>query len=202
MESVDFLGFRLKSGTMQPGDTKVRAIAEFITPKSVHDIRKFLGLTSFFRRFIPRYALVSEPLPRLTRRDTVFQWRAEENGSFAALKAKLTCEPVLQLYDPNAETELHTDTSTKGLAPMLLHKKGGEWHLLYCQFYLNLDFGIAAYDVDYDQAAPCRRLGFARLSTSYTRVTNMRVLVKFLKDSYDDPSKNLTCHLLVDSFDR
>ncbi|KAL3244149.1 hypothetical protein MRX96_047267 [Rhipicephalus microplus] len=45
---------------------------------------------------------------------------------------KLTCESVLQLYDPNAETELHTDASTKGLAAMLLQRKGGEWHLVYC----------------------------------------------------------------------
>ncbi|KAL3246910.1 hypothetical protein MRX96_057353 [Rhipicephalus microplus] len=79
MDSVVFLGFRLKSGTVQPGDMKVRAIAEFPTPKSVNDIKRFLGLTSFFRRFTPRYALVAEPLSRLTRKDTAFQWSAEQN---------------------------------------------------------------------------------------------------------------------------
>ncbi|KAL3211628.1 hypothetical protein MRX96_051994 [Rhipicephalus microplus] len=180
MDYVDFLGFRLKSGTVQPGDMKVRAIAEFPTPKSVHDIRRFLGLTNFFRRFIPRYALVSEPLSRLTRKDTAFQWSAEQNESFAALKAKLTCEPVLQLYDPNAETELHTDASTKGLAAMLLQRKGGEWHLVYCVSKKTTDAESNYHSSELELMAivwAVDRLRPLLLGISFTIVTDCQALV-------------------------
>ncbi|KAL1475576.1 hypothetical protein MTO96_019506 [Rhipicephalus appendiculatus] len=70
------------------------------------------------------------------------------------------------------------------------------------QFYLNISYGLAAYDVDYDQAAPCRQLGFALMGTSYTRVRNMRALMEFLKNSYTHPTTNFVCQTLFDALDR
>lgn len=180
MDTVDFLGFRLKSGTVQPGETKVRAIAEFPTPKNVHDIRRFLGLTSFFRRFIPRYALTAEPLSRLTKKDAVFEWSAEQDESFMVLKERLTCEPVLQLYDPNAETELHTDASTKGLAAMHLQRKGDEWHLVYCASKKTTDAESNYHSSKLELMAivwAVDRLRPLLLGMSFTIVTDCQVLV-------------------------
>ncbi|KAL1439361.1 hypothetical protein MTO96_010374 [Rhipicephalus appendiculatus] len=180
MDTVDFLGFRLKSGTVQPGETKVRAIAEFPTPKNVHDVRRFLGLTSFFRRFIPRYALTAEPLTRLTKKDAAFEWSAEQDESFMVLKERLTCEPVLQLYDPNAETELHTDASTKGLAAMLLQRKGDEWHLVYCVSKKTTDAESNYHSSKLEQMAivwAVDRLRPLLLGISFTIVTDCQALV-------------------------
>lgn len=133
-DSVDFLGFHLKNGEIHPGYEKVRAINKFPRPMNVHEVRGFLGLTGFFRRFIQNYARIAEPLTRLTKKHTKFQWGSEQDESFEQLKQKLTSEPVLALYDPDAETELHTDASSKGLAAMLLQRREGsdKWRLVYC----------------------------------------------------------------------
>ncbi|XP_064463123.1 uncharacterized protein LOC135374047 [Ornithodoros turicata] len=79
-----------------------------------------------------KYAMIAEPLTRLTRKDTDFDWGAEQESCFQYLKESLTTKPVLQLFDPKSETELHTDASSKGLAGMLLQQKGNKWHLVYC----------------------------------------------------------------------
>lgn len=63
---------------MQPGEAKINAIAQFPISRDVDDVRRFLGLSLFFRKFIPKYALIAEPLTRLTRKDAVFEWETEQ----------------------------------------------------------------------------------------------------------------------------
>lgn len=117
--TINFLGFQISAGTVSPGK-KVDAILRFPQPMDVHGIRKFLGLTGFFRRFIPRYAQIAEPLTRLTKKSELFLWTAEQEQTFRELKDTLTSKPVLSLYDPDsAITEVHTDAYSKGIATRL-----------------------------------------------------------------------------------
>jgi hypothetical protein len=132
MLEIEWLGFIFSAGKMKPGDRKTDAIAKLSVPKNVHVVQKFIGLVSFFRRFIPRFALKAAPLTKLRKEDE-FVWGTEQKLSFETLKQELTSEPILQLYNPTALTELHTDASALGLAGMLLQRDDvGVWHLVYC----------------------------------------------------------------------
>lgn len=132
---LEFLGYVIEDGRIRPGKEKTRAIAEYLTPHDVHVVRRFLGLTGFFRRFVERYSIIAEPLSRLTRKDAVFEWTGEQESSFRRLQKILVSEPVLTMFDPQAAvTELHTDASAVGLEAMLMQsEKGGEpLKLVYC----------------------------------------------------------------------
>ena len=131
--TIEYLGFVVSEGTLQPGPRKVQAIADFPRPQSVHDVRRWLGLTGFFRRFIIKYASRAEPLTRLMKKDVDFKWGVEQESAFQDLKLQLISEPVLQLYNPAAKTELHTDASAMGVGAMLLQEgNDGKMHLVYC----------------------------------------------------------------------
>ncbi|KAK8772700.1 hypothetical protein V5799_024055 [Amblyomma americanum] len=132
---VEYLGFVIGEGGVRPGTDKVRAIDEFSVPKDLHEVKRFLGLTSFFRRFVPRYAALSEPLSRLTRKGEAFHWDQDQEDAFQALKSALTSHPVLQLYNPKTRTEVHTDACANGLAGILL--QADENDLLHPVYYVS-----------------------------------------------------------------
>ncbi|KAK8767927.1 hypothetical protein V5799_005292 [Amblyomma americanum] len=132
---VEYLGFVIGEGGVRPGTDKVRAIDEFSAPKDLHEVKRFLGLTSFFRRFVPRYAALSEPLSRLTRKGEAFHWDQDQEDAFQALKSALTSHPVLQLYNPKARTEVHTDACANGLAGILL--QADENDVLHPVYYVS-----------------------------------------------------------------
>ncbi|KAL4096627.1 hypothetical protein QTP88_021546 [Uroleucon formosanum] len=75
-KSIEFLGFIIGGGQIGPGTIKSQAIEQFPVPKDVHGVRRFLGLTGFFRRFVKNYATLAEPLSRLTKKNVAFEWSA------------------------------------------------------------------------------------------------------------------------------
>lgn len=82
-----------------------------------------MGLASYFRKFIRNFADKARPLHNLLRKDAVFDFDDGCKRSFELLKSELISEPVLALYNPAAETELHTNASASGLGAMLLQKQ-------------------------------------------------------------------------------
>lgn len=94
------------------------------SPRNQHDVRRFLGLASFFWRFVKDFALIAKPLTTLLKKDTVWQWGSPQQEAFEKLKEALTQRPILALYDPKAETQLHTDASKSGLGGILLQRSG------------------------------------------------------------------------------
>ena len=72
LEQVDYLGLSIGRNGISPGERKVRAILEFPTPVNVHDARRFHGMASFFRRFIPKFAHIKAPIIRLFSNDVKF----------------------------------------------------------------------------------------------------------------------------------
>lgn len=120
-KSIEFLGFVLGRGEIRPGPKKTHATNEYPVPGDAHSVRRFLGLASFFRRFIPRFALTAEPLTQLTRKGEKFRWGEEHERAFRELKTTLVSDTVLMMFRPDAATiELHTDNSAVGLGAMLL----------------------------------------------------------------------------------
>lgn len=121
-DKLDYLGFEISAEGIRPGSLKTDAVSKFPTPQNQHDVRRFIGLASFFRRFIKGFALIAQPLTLLLKKDFQFCWTGEQEKAFQTLKAKLVDRPVLALYNPHAETQLHTDASKLGLAGILLQK--------------------------------------------------------------------------------
>ncbi|CAI6373983.1 unnamed protein product [Macrosiphum euphorbiae] len=132
---IEFLGFVIGGGTICPGNAKTRAVQEFPTPNDVHAVRRFLGLTGFFRRFVENYATIALPLSNLTKAGTTFVWNEPQREAFDKLKSVLVSKPVMKMFNQNAfSTEVHTDASSVGIGAMLLQRdKDGEApKLVYC----------------------------------------------------------------------
>lgn len=119
-DSATYLGHEITAGTIQPGQAKVNCVANYKKPGNVHEIRQFIGLTSYFRKFIQGFAQIARPLTELTRKNVEFTWGVEQEQAFQTLKTRLMERPVLGIYDKDAKTELHTDASKLGLGGILM----------------------------------------------------------------------------------
>lgn len=120
---INFLGHILENGTISPSTEKTRAVETFPQPRNVKNVQSFLGLTGFFRKFIHQYALKARPLSNLLKKDVKFVFGSEQVAAFNELKQSLCAKPVLRLYNPKADTELHTDASALGYGGCLLQKQ-------------------------------------------------------------------------------
>ena len=96
---VHVLGHTVGRGVIKPDHDKTEAIMRMSPPKNRTGIRSFLGLTSFFRRFISRYAHIAKPLTVLTSESVPFVWTQKEQEAFDNLKQKLCEGPVLRAPD-------------------------------------------------------------------------------------------------------
>lgn len=119
---VDYLGFELSSEGIKPGARKVQAVEEFPQPRDQHGVRQFIGLCSFFRRFVKDFAIIAKPLTSLLKRDTPWVWGESQMRAFNTLKNELMRKPILSLYDPKAITEVHTDACKIGVAGILMQR--------------------------------------------------------------------------------
>ena len=96
-------------------------------PKSASDVRTFLGLANHSSRFIPHFAALSEPLRRLTRKETPFELKPEQKKSFEILKQKMAEACTLAYFHKNAPTKIITDASPVGLGAVLVQEQNGAW---------------------------------------------------------------------------
>ncbi|CAD7077440.1 unnamed protein product [Hermetia illucens] len=121
---VSFLGHRITKEGLLPGEVKTDAIQKFPTPSNRTEVRRFLGLTSFFRRFVQGYAQTALPLTRLlkTKDAEPFTWTFLEQEAFDTLRRALYHPPILEIYDVKRQHEVHTDASSNGIAGVLLQE--------------------------------------------------------------------------------
>lgn len=126
-EKVEFLGHEVTQEGIRPLKEKIRAVQEFKKPASVHEVRQFCGLASFFRKYIENYAMIAKPITKLLHKNVEFIWQETQEKAFEEIKQKLSQRPVLVLYDPNKQHRIHTDASKWGLAGILLQEEMTEW---------------------------------------------------------------------------
>lgn len=126
--SVEFLGYVLSPSGISLSPKHTMAVANFPIPKKIVELQRFLGLTNYFRRFIKDYSVKCKPLQNLLKKDSKFIFDDNCRFAFDNLKKELTSYPVLRLYNPSLETELHTDASSIAIAGILLQKQvDGLW---------------------------------------------------------------------------
>jgi len=90
---------------------KVNGVLSWPEPKNIKDIRKFLGLANYYRRFIKDFARVARPMNMLTRKDMKWQWEQEQQKAFNELKGVFTTKLVLAAPDLDKEFRVEADIS-------------------------------------------------------------------------------------------
>ena len=106
---VTYLGYSVSEGGISADSSKVDAVKRFPTPNDVDSLRSFLGLPSYYRRFVPAFSKVAEPLFSLTRKDVTFKWSEICDKAFQKLKTLLTSAPLLIFPNFKKEFILETD---------------------------------------------------------------------------------------------
>lgn len=122
--SVPFLGHTLSAAGVATDPEKIAAVQEWPVPRNVKEVRSFLGVTSYYRRFIPRYATIAAPINALLKLGAPFDWTAQCQQAFEALKRALMEAPVLVLPDPSLPFVLATDASKVAIGGVLLQDHG------------------------------------------------------------------------------
>jgi len=103
------LGHIFSSKGIEVDKSKIKLIANLPTPKSVKDVRSFLGHAGFYRRFIKDFSVISKPSCNLLTKDTVFEWTEKCEKAFVKLKNLLTSAPVIQPPDWSLPFEIMCD---------------------------------------------------------------------------------------------
>ena len=123
-KSVCYLGHVVSEGGVATDPEKTKCVAEWPVPANIKELRQFLGLASYYRRFVKNFARIATPLYQLTEKRKEWSWTKESEEAFATLKQRLTTSPVLSFPRFNQEFILDTDASSFGLGAVLSQKVG------------------------------------------------------------------------------
>jgi hypothetical protein len=81
--------------------SKIKAVTDWPIPKDIHDVRAFLGLAGYYRKFVNNFSKISSPLSELLKKENKFEWGEKQDLSFETLKKSVSTAPVLVLPDPS-----------------------------------------------------------------------------------------------------
>lgn len=110
-EETNYLGFVVNESGIKADQEKVESIKSIPPPTCIREVRSFIGMCSYYRRFIPNFSAIAEPIIHLTKKHAHFKWTREHQKAFDFLKNSLTVVPLLVYPDPNKKYTLYTDAS-------------------------------------------------------------------------------------------
>jgi hypothetical protein len=130
---LTFLGHVISDKGIAPDPAKVEKVQNFSIPTNLTELRGFIGLASYYRRFIENFASITAPLNKLLKKDEPFNWTSECQHAFEFLKNALITAPILSYPDFEKPFILYTDASYNGLGAILgqLDEKGKEHVIAY-----------------------------------------------------------------------
>ncbi|GBG88010.1 hypothetical protein CBR_g46381 [Chara braunii] len=123
-DSVIYLGHWLSAAGLEPEATKIEVIRDWPQPANIRKLRSFLGLTSYYRKFVPRFSIIARPLSRLTSKNVPYSWDVACTEAFRALKEALVSYPVLRIADPKPTFVVTTDAIQYGISAVLQQDDG------------------------------------------------------------------------------
>ena len=116
---IHYLGHLISADGIRPLKDKLDSIRDMPAPCNSKEVKQFLGLIGYYRKFVPCFAALSRPLSKLTCKDKMFEWTKECEKAFVTLKEKLCAQPILQYADTTKGYTLYTDASKYGWAGVL-----------------------------------------------------------------------------------
>ena len=116
---VNYLGHIISESGIEPDPSKVAVIRELKPPETVREVRSFVGMASFYRRFIDHFSEIVQPLTNLTKKNVRFQWTTAHQEAFESLKEKLSSAPVLGHPNFGRPYKLYTDASLHAVGAVL-----------------------------------------------------------------------------------
>ena len=122
LERVAFLGHILDKDGIHVNDEKIKIVKDFPVPRTQKQIKSFLGLAAYYKKFVRQFSQISAPMRHLLQKDVEFVWTDDCQKSFESLKNALITAPILALPDFDREFILTTDSSTSGAAWILSQK--------------------------------------------------------------------------------
>ena len=108
-KQVNYLGHVITRDGIQPDPEKIKVVQEYPVPRTVKDVRAFMGLTNYYRKFVKDFAHIASPLHDLTKKGAAFLWTEECQDAFETLKKALTEAPILAYPDFSQPFQLATD---------------------------------------------------------------------------------------------
>lgn len=121
-----YLGYCVNSAGLLVDPQKIEAILKIPSPKNIKEVRQIVGLASWYRRFIPSFSTLCDPLTKLTRKNVPFIWDKDCEEALNNLKQHLVSAPILACPDFNLPFQVETDASDFGLGAVLLQKQNRE----------------------------------------------------------------------------
>ncbi len=122
-KELQYLGHILSSDGICPLPDKLSAIRDLPRPTSTTEVCQFLGLTGYYRKFVPHYSTTAKPLSHLTKKDLPFEWDAAAEKAFCLLRDLLQEPPILIYPDPTKPYVLFTDASKVAWGTVLMQEK-------------------------------------------------------------------------------
>ncbi|GJY15261.1 putative reverse transcriptase domain-containing protein [Tanacetum coccineum] len=120
---VQFLGHVIDSEGIHVDPAKIESIKDWTSPKSPTEIRQFLGLAGYYRRFIEGFSKIAKPMTKLTQKKVKFEWGDKQEATFQLLKQKLCSAPILALPEGSEDFIAYCDASKKGLGAVLMQRE-------------------------------------------------------------------------------
>ncbi|GJZ96356.1 putative reverse transcriptase domain-containing protein, partial [Tanacetum coccineum] len=111
---VQFLGHVIDSKGIHVDPAKIESIKDWTSPKSPTEIRQFLGLAGYYRRFIEGFSKIAKPMTKLTQKKVKFEWGDKQEAAFQLLKQKLCSAPILALPEGSEDFIAYCDALKKG----------------------------------------------------------------------------------------
>ncbi|GKC76285.1 putative reverse transcriptase domain-containing protein, partial [Tanacetum coccineum] len=120
---VQFLGHVIDSRGIYVDPAKIKSIKDSASPKTPTEIRQFLGLAGYYRRFIDGFSKIAKSMTKLTQKGIKFDWGEKEENTFQLIKQKLCSAPILALPEGSEEFMVYCDASHKGLGAVLMQRE-------------------------------------------------------------------------------
>nr|GEX80866.1 reverse transcriptase domain-containing protein [Tanacetum cinerariifolium] len=123
LDSVQFLGHVIDRSGVHVDPTKVETIKSWAAPTMPTEVRQFLGLAGYYKRFIEGFYLISKPLTKLTQKNKKYEWGKKEEEAFQTLKQKLCSVPILALPEGSEDFVVYCDALLKGYGAVLMQRE-------------------------------------------------------------------------------